>query len=45
MEICSRCETPVSFENVSEGYYAVCPEHYEDLYRFEVNKLDRLQLV
>lgn len=35
-EICVRCGNTVSFENVSHGYYAVCLEHDEDLYRFEV---------
>ena len=35
MIICNRCLTPVIFNDVSEGYYAVCPEHEEDLYQFE----------
>ena len=38
VEVCHRCKTPVTFDDVSEGYYAVCPEHYEDLYEFEVDK-------
>ena len=42
MVICARCKTKVSFKNVSDGYYAVCPEHYEDLYKFEtINKEER----
>lgn len=32
---CNRCDTQVVYEEVSKGYYAVCPEHYEDLYQFE----------
>jgi hypothetical protein len=32
---CNRCNAKVVFENVSPNYYAVCPEHYEDLYKFE----------
>ena len=35
MIICWRCETPVQFTDVSEGYYAVCPEHDEDLDKWE----------
>jgi len=35
MYVCNRCNTPVVFEDVSPGYFAVCPEHYEDLYKFE----------
>jgi hypothetical protein len=37
MRVCSRCETPVEYENVSSGYYAYCPSHDEDLYQFETN--------
>jgi hypothetical protein len=33
--VCARCKTEVSFNEVSDGYYAVCPNHYEDLYEFE----------
>ena len=33
--ICARCCTPVSFNEVSPGYYAVCEYHDEDLYQFE----------
>jgi hypothetical protein len=33
---CARCLTPVVYTNVSEGYFAVCPEHDEDLYSIEV---------
>jgi hypothetical protein len=32
---CNRCNAKVVFENVSPNYYAVCPEHDEDLYEFE----------
>ena len=39
MFICRRCETPVIYTDVSEGYFAVCPEHNEDLYKFETNEL------
>lgn len=35
MIVCIRCNTPVVFEQVSAGYFAVCPQHYEDLYKFE----------
>jgi len=31
-----RCNTPVSFEQVSDGYYAQCPSCDEDLFSFEV---------
>ncbi len=31
-----RCDTPISFEDVSDGYYAQCPECDEDLFTFEV---------
>lgn len=34
---CNRCGSVVSFEDVSPGYYAVCPEHDEDLYKMECN--------
>jgi len=43
--VCSRCQTPVVFDNVSSGYYAVCPNHDEDLYEFETRTLDSLTLV
>jgi hypothetical protein len=33
--VCKRCETPVVYENVSKGYFAICPSHDEDLYSFE----------
>ena len=39
MFICRRCETPVIYIDVSEGYFAVCPEHDEDLYKFETTKV------
>jgi hypothetical protein len=33
--LCNRCNTPVSFDEVSPGYWAVCPEHNEDLFMIE----------
>lgn len=36
--ICSRCKSPVSFEDVSEHYFAVCLEHDEDLFEFETER-------
>lgn len=36
--VCSRCETPVTFNNVSAGYWATCPEHDEDLFQFECER-------
>lgn len=38
-EVCDRCQTPVTYDNVSDGYYAVCPNHDEDLYKIEVKKI------
>ena len=38
MKVCSRCDTPVIYEDVSQGYYAVCPTHDEDLYQFETKE-------
>ena len=35
MKYCLRCNSPVIFENVSAGYFCVCPVHDEDLYEFE----------
>lgn len=32
---CNRCDTEVVFVDVSPDYFAVCPEHDEDLYQFE----------
>jgi hypothetical protein len=39
--VCARCKTEVSFNEVSEGYFAVCPEHYEDLLQFETEIIIR----
>ncbi|MCG9576071.1 hypothetical protein L1D14_07440 [Vibrio tubiashii] len=36
IEVCGRCNTPVSFDDVPEQYYATCPNHDEDLFRHEV---------
>lgn len=33
--VCRRCGTPATFDEVSDGYYAYCPKHDEDLYPFE----------
>lgn len=33
---CDRCLTPVSFQNVSDGYDAYCPYHDEDLLKVEI---------
>jgi hypothetical protein len=33
--VCNRCDTPVYFEDVSPGYWAVCLEHDEDIYKVE----------
>jgi hypothetical protein len=33
--LCNRCNTPVSFDEVSSGYWAVCPKHDEDLLMIE----------
>jgi hypothetical protein len=32
---CNRCQSIVSFEAVSNGYFAYCQMHDEDLYQFE----------
>jgi transcription initiation factor IIE alpha subunit len=36
--ICNRCETEVTFDEVSEGYFAFCPKHDEDLYKIETRQ-------
>ena len=33
--LCNRCDTPVEFDEVSPDYWAYCPQHEEDLYKFE----------
>jgi len=38
--VCSRCATPVVFDEVSDGYYAVCPQHDEDVYQFETREIN-----
>jgi hypothetical protein len=35
IRVCARCDTPVSYEDVSAGYDCVCPQHDEDLYLVE----------
>lgn len=40
--VCNRCDTPVSFDDVSPGYWAVCPKHDEDLFMIEC-KVDVMQ--
>jgi uncharacterized paraquat-inducible protein A len=42
IEICSRCFTTVSFEEITDGYYAYCPRHDEDLYSFEIKRIGKL---
>ena len=42
-ELHSRCHKPVLFTEVSEGYYAQCPECDEDVFAFEV-EIDEEQL-
>jgi hypothetical protein len=36
--VCSRCLTPVNFDDVTLGYFATCPEHDEDLNEWECEK-------
>jgi hypothetical protein len=38
---CGRCDTPVVFTDVSPNYFAVCPEHDEDLYSYETYNDDQ----
>lgn len=38
--VCHRCQSKVSIENVSKGYYAYCPTHDEDLFSFECDFVD-----
>jgi hypothetical protein len=42
---CNRCNTEVSFDDVSPDYYAVCPHHDEDLYKFETYEAEANHLV
>ncbi len=37
--LCARCDSPVQFTDVSEGYFAVCPNHDEDLFRVETKEV------
>jgi len=37
MRIHNRCGTPVTYDEISDGYFAVCPECDEDLYSFETS--------
>lgn len=39
MIVCRRCKTEVQFTEVTEGYYAVCPTHDEDLFTFETEEV------
>lgn len=34
-----RCLNEVSFDDVSDGYSAQCPECYEDLFSFEYGRV------
>lgn len=36
--VCSRCLTPVTFDDVTLGYFATCPEHDEDLDEWECER-------
>ena len=38
--VCRRCKDEVSFTGVSDGYYAWCNYHGEDLYEFETEKVN-----
>jgi len=38
--VCSRCLDEVSFADVSDGYYAWCKYHGEDLYEFETEVIE-----
>jgi len=38
---CNRCNTEVSFKDVSPDYYAVCPTHDEDLYKVETYEAEK----
>lgn len=38
--VCKRCQLPVSFINVADGYYAVCEKHDEDLFQFETETVE-----
>lgn len=35
--LCNRCDRPVEFDpnTVTQGYFAWCPYHDEDLFKFE----------
>ena len=33
--VCNRCNTIVDFQHVTAGYWAYCPHHEEDLFKFE----------
>ena len=35
----TRCGNEVSFRQVTSGYYAQCPECFEDVFSFEVEKI------
>jgi hypothetical protein len=37
--VCRRCKDEVFFNGVSDGYYAWCQYHGEDLYEFETEKV------
>jgi hypothetical protein len=38
--VCNRCLTPVTFDDVSLGYWATCPEHEEDLNEWECERAE-----
>ncbi len=33
---CGRCDTRITFANVSKGYFGYCSTHDEDVYSIEV---------
>ena len=35
ISFCNRCDSQISFVSISKGYFGVCLEHEEDLYKFE----------
>lgn len=37
---CNRCFTDVVYEDVSDGYYCVCPRCDEDLFLFETYEME-----
>jgi hypothetical protein len=44
--VCARCKGLLKFRKniVSPDYYAYCPNHYEDLYKFETVRVPRSKI-